>query len=86
MSVHSTSEAASRFESLVDECQRGGPQFIARDGKEIAVLVSAADWLLVNGRPRSRLKELLAADWARTDTLVPARRAGSQTRSRHPTR
>jgi prevent-host-death family protein len=67
-------DAKARFSELVETCLREGPQMVTRRGKEAAVLLPIEEWERLNQTRRPTLKELLLADWARTDNLVPPRR------------
>ena len=64
-------EARARFGAFLAACLREGPRIVTRRGVEMAVLVPVEQWR--QSRPRSRLKELLLAPEARTETLVPPR-------------
>ena len=64
-------EAKARFGAFLEASLREGPQVVTRRGVETAVLVPIEQWR--QSRPRSRLKELLLAPEARTETLVPPR-------------
>lgn len=64
-------EAKARFGAFLEASLREGPQVVTRRGVETAVLVPIEQWRRM--RPRSRLKELLLAPEARTETLVPPR-------------
>ena len=66
-------DAKARFSELVDACLSEGPQVVTRRGVEAAVLVSAAEWHRLQIVSRPSLKELLLADEARTEELVPDR-------------
>jgi prevent-host-death family protein len=66
-------DAKARFSELVDACITEGPQVVTRRGAETAVLVSMDDWRRLQATARPSLKELLLADTARTETLVPDR-------------
>lgn len=37
-------EAKARFSYVLDQAEKEGPQFITRNGKEAAVIVSIAEW------------------------------------------
>lgn len=50
MSVVSVAEAKARFAELVHQAERGQPVRITRRGRAVAVLVSEADFALLNGR------------------------------------
>jgi antitoxin Phd len=74
-------DAKARFSELLETCLRDGPQLVTRRGAEAAVLVPVAEWERLNAGAKPSLKDLLLADWARTDSLVPPRR---RYRSRKP--
>lgn len=66
-------DAKARFSELLDACISEGPQVITRRGTETAVLVPIDEWRHLQAAARPTLKQLLLADSARTDMLVPAR-------------
>ncbi len=66
-------DAKARFSELLDTCIANGPQLVTRRGAEAAVLVPVEDWRRLNAGRGRTLKELLLADDARTDMLVPPR-------------
>jgi antitoxin Phd len=66
-------DAKARFSEFLDACLAQGPQIVTRRGTEAAVLVPVDEWRRLQAAARPSLKELLLADFARTDTLVPAR-------------
>jgi prevent-host-death family protein len=74
MKTWSVQDAKARFSELVATCLRDGPQLVTRRGEKAVVLVPADEWDRLSEQRRPTLKELLLADWARTDTLVPPRR------------
>lgn len=67
-------DAKARFSEMLDACVSKGPQLVTRRGTETAVLVPIDEWRRLQAAARPSLKQLLLADSARTDTLVPARR------------
>jgi antitoxin Phd len=67
-------DAKARFSELLETCLREGPQMVTRRGQETAVLVPIDHWTQLEKTNRPTLKELLLADLARTDDLVPPRR------------
>jgi prevent-host-death family protein len=67
-------DAKARFSELLDACVSKGPQLVTRRGTETAVLVPIDEWHRLQAAARPSLKQLLLADSARTDMLVPARR------------
>lgn len=66
-------DAKARFSELLDACISEGPQVITRRGTETAVLVPIDEWRHLQAAARPTFKQLLFADSARTDMLVPAR-------------
>jgi antitoxin Phd len=67
-------DAKAHFSELLETCLREGPQLVTRRGAKAAVLVPLAEWERLSRAGKPTLKELLLADWARTDSLVPPRR------------
>lgn len=51
-------DAKNRFSQLVDDAQRGSPQFVTRRGKEAAVVISFEEYRRLAG-PRGSLIDLL---------------------------
>ena len=74
--------AKARFSEFLDACITEGPQVVTRRGIEAAVLVPIEEWRRVQIAARPTLKQLLCADSARTETLVPER--GSRCRYCYP--
>ena len=66
-------DAKARFSEFVDACITEGPQVVTRRGAETAVLVSLEEWRRLQAIARPSLKELLLADTARVEALVPER-------------
>jgi len=66
-------DAKARFSELLDACISEGPQVVTRRGAETAVLVPIAEWRRLQAAARPSLKQLLLAETARTETLVPER-------------
>ena len=66
-------DAKARFSELLDACVSEGPQVVTRRGAETAVLVPIAEWRRLQAAARPSLKQLLLAETARTETLVPER-------------
>lgn len=66
-------DAKARFSEFLDACITEGPQAVTRRGTEAAVLVPIEEWRRLHAAARPTLKQLLCADSARTQTLVPAR-------------
>lgn len=75
MRVWPVQDAEARFGEFLDACLADGPQMVTRRGAEAAVLVPAEQWRRLQGGAKPSLKELLLSDFARTDTLVPPRKA-----------
>jgi len=74
MKAWAVQDAKARFSELLDTCLEEGPQLVTRRGQEAAVLVPVDQWEKLTKTNRPTLKELLLADYARTDDLVPPRR------------
>lgn len=68
-------DAKARFSELLDACLEQGPQIVTRRGTEAAVLVPVDQWRRLQTAARPSLKQLLLTDFARTDNLVPVRKA-----------
>lgn len=66
-------DAKARFSELLDTCLRDGPQAVSRRGQEQAVLVPMTEWLRLTQQNQPGLKDLLLAEEARTEYLVPPR-------------
>jgi prevent-host-death family protein len=73
MNVRPVQDAKARFSELLDACVTDGPQVVSRRGKETAVLVPIDERRRLQAAARPSLKQLLQADSARTDRLVPER-------------
>ena len=73
MNIWPVQDAKARFSELLDACVSEGPQVVTRRGTETAVLVPIDEWRRLQAAARSSLKQLLLADSARTDMLVPER-------------
>ena len=71
-------DAKARFSEFLDACLAEGPQMVTRRGAEAAVLVPVAEWRRLQSAARPSLKQLLMSDQARTDLIVPARRAAKR--------
>ena len=67
-------DAKAKFSEMLETCLREGPQMVTRRGQEAAVLVPIDQWTRLEKTNGPTLKELLLADYARTDDLVPPRR------------
>lgn len=68
-------DAKARFSEFLENCLAEGPQMVTKRGTEAAVLVAASEWRRLQQAARPSLKEMLLSDTARTDSLVPTRRA-----------
>ncbi len=66
-------DAKARFSEFLDACLAEGPQMVTRRGTEAAVLVPVQEWRRLQSATRPSLKQLLLADQARTDMIMPAR-------------
>lgn len=66
-------DAKARFSEFLEACLAEGPQLVTRRGAEAAVLVPVQQWRRLQAAARPSLKELLLADGARGDLLVPPR-------------
>jgi prevent-host-death family protein len=66
-------DAKARFSEFLDACIAEGPQVVTRRGAEAAVLVPIDEWRRLQASARPSLKQLLLAETARTDLLVPER-------------
>ncbi len=66
-------DAKARFSEFLDACLSQGPQVVSRRGVVAAVLVSLDEWRRLQATAQPSLKQLLLADEARTDALVPPR-------------
>lgn len=75
-------DAKARFSELLETCIAEGPQVVTKRGMETAVLVPIEEWRRLQASARPSLKQLLLAESARTEALVPAR---GKARRRAPT-
>lgn len=66
-------EAKARFSELLRASLEDGPQTVTRRGVPLAVLVSVEQWNALRRTASPSLKDLLLAERARADELVPAR-------------
>ena len=73
MHVWPVQDAKARFSEFLDACLSQGPQVVSRRGVEAAVLVPLDEWRRLQATAQPSLKQLLLADEARTDALVPPR-------------
>lgn len=73
MHIWPVQDAKARFSEFLDACISDGPQIVTRRGAEAAVLVPIEEWRRLQAAARPSLKQLLLADSARTEMLVPER-------------
>ena len=73
MHIWPVQDAKARFSEFLDACITDGPQVVTRRGTEAAVLVPIEEWRRLQAAARPSLKQLLLADSARTEMLVPER-------------
>jgi antitoxin Phd len=73
MKVWPVQDAKARFSEFLEACLAEGPQLVTRRGTEAAVLVPMAEWRRLQAAAQPSLKQLLLADFGRTDTLIPPR-------------
>ena len=73
MNTWPVQEAKARFSEFLDACITQGPQMVTRRGAEAAVLVPVQEWRRMQSAARPSLKQLLLADAARTEMIVPPR-------------
>jgi prevent-host-death family protein len=66
-------DAKARFSEFLDACLAQGPQVVTRRGAEAAVLVPVDEWRRLQAAARPSLKQLLLADQARAELVLPAR-------------
>ena len=66
-------DAKARFSEFLDACLLEGPQMVTRRGAEAAVLVPVQEWRRLQSAARPSLKQLLLADQARAELIVPTR-------------
>lgn len=71
-------EAKARFSELLRASLEDGPQTVTKRGVPLAVLVSIEQWNALRRATSPTLKELLLAEHARTDKLVPPRTRSRQ--------
>lgn len=73
MHVWPVQDAKARFSEFLDACMTEGPQMVTKRGTEAAVLVPVEEWRRLHAAARPSLKQLLLADSARIDLLIPDR-------------
>lgn len=66
-------DAKARFSEFLDACLTEGPQLVTKRGTEAAVLIPVQEWRRLQSAARPSLKQLLLADNARTELLLPTR-------------
>jgi prevent-host-death family protein len=66
-------DAKARFSEFLEACLAEGPQIVTKRGAQAAVLVPMDEWRRLKESARPSLKQLLLADSARTEMLVPPR-------------
>lgn len=66
-------DAKARFSEFLDACLSKGPQLVTRRGAEAAVLVPVDEWRRLQAAARPSLKQLLLADGARAEIVLPPR-------------
>ncbi|MCE2691488.1 MAG: type II toxin-antitoxin system Phd/YefM family antitoxin [Rubrivivax sp.] len=66
-------EAKARFSEFLETCLAQGPQMVTKRGAEVAVLVPVNEWQRLQAATRPSLKELLLADQARAEWVLPSR-------------
>ena len=71
--MHSWSlrDAKALFSEFLERCLAEGHQMVTKRGAEAAVPVPAKEWRRLQAAARPSRKELLMANEARTDALVP---------------
>jgi antitoxin Phd len=74
-------DAKARFSEFLETCLAQGPQMVTKRGAQAAVLVPVDEWRRLQAAARPSLKELLLADQARADLVLPSR---GQARRRAP--
>ena len=73
MQVWPVQDAKARFSEFLDTCLAEGPQMVTKRGTEAAVLVPVDEWRRLQAAARPTLKQLLLADAARAELVIPAR-------------
>ena len=66
-------DAKARFSEFLEACLSAGPQLVTRRGAEAAVLVRVDEWRRLQAAARPSLKQLLLADEARAELVLPPR-------------
>jgi prevent-host-death family protein len=73
MSTWPVQDAKARFSEFLDACLAEGPQLVTRRGAEAAVLVPVDEWRRLQAAARPSLKQLLLANEARAEWVLPPR-------------
>lgn len=73
-------DAKARFSEFLEACLSDGPQMVTKRGAEAAVLVPVGEWKRLQSAARPSLKQLLLAEAARSELLVPPRGAAKRRR------
>ncbi len=76
--VWQVQDAKARFSELLETSLVKGPQIVTKRGVEAVVLVPIEQWKRLEQINKPSLKELLLTPEARTETLVPPRKARPQ--------
>ena len=66
-------DAKARFSEFLETCLAQGPQMLTKRGAQAAVLVPVDEWRRLQAAARPSLKELLLADQARAELVLPSR-------------
>lgn len=74
MNSWKTDEAKARFAEFIEAALNNGPQILASEGREVAVLVSIETWRQLCFATHSNIKSLLLAPEPRFDDVFPRRR------------
>ncbi len=69
-------DAKARFSEFLETCLAQGPQMVTKRGAQTAVLVPVDEWRRLRAAARPSLKELLLADQARAELVLPSRGQG----------
>jgi antitoxin Phd len=73
MNTWPVQDAKARFSEFLEACLSEGPQMVTKRGAEAAVLMPVQEWRRLQSAARPSLKQLLLADNARAELIVPAR-------------
>lgn len=66
-------KAQDCFNDLLEACSKDGPQTLMQGEAEVAVLISIADWHILQKQAKPTLKSLLLSEDHRSDFNVPTR-------------